>query len=95
MDRLSEGIDPAAVRQEVIPVALRHSLVSQYTSLVAIDQSVHGLAGAACAAEMAEAEQLQRSSFEGDLPQTATPAQLYLLLGGLLIATAFVMRRFL
>lgn len=95
MDRLSEGIEPAAVRQEVIPVALRHGLVSQYTSLVAIDQTVHGLVGAACAAEMAEGEQIQRSSFEGDLPQTATPAQLYLLLGALLIASAFAMRRFL
>lgn len=94
MDRLSEGIDPAVVRQEVVPVALRHRLVSQYTSLVAIDQSVHGLVGAACAAEMAQAEQIQRSGYEGDLPQTATPAQLYLLLGGLLIATAFAIRRF-
>lgn len=94
MDRLSEGIDPAVVRQEVVPVALRHRLVSQYTSLVAIDQSVHGLAGAACAAEVTRDEQSQRSSFEGELPQTATPARLYLLLGGLLMAVAFTIRRF-
>lgn len=94
MDRLSEGIDPAVVRQEVVPVALRHRLVSQYTSLVAIDQSVHGLAGAACAAGMTGAEPSQRSSFEGDLPQTATPARLCLLLGGLLMAVAFAIWRF-
>ena len=64
------------------------------TWAVAIDQSVHGLAGAACAAEMAAAEQISSSGYEGELPQTATPAQLYLLLGGLLIAVAFAMRRF-
>jgi Ca-activated chloride channel family protein len=91
MDRLSEGIDASIVRQEVIPVALRHRLVSQYTSLVAIDQSVHGLAGAACAAE--QSEPAQAANVEGELPQTATPAQLYLLAGAFLIGMSLVMRR--
>ena len=93
MDRLSEGIDPAVVRQEVVPVALRHRLVSQYTSLVAIDQSVHGLAGAACAADMSQPA--QPANVEGVLPQTATPAQLYLLIGSLLMTVSLVMRRLL
>lgn len=39
MDRLSEGASPAGVRTEVVAVALRHHLVSQFTSLVAIDQT--------------------------------------------------------
>jgi Ca-activated chloride channel homolog len=91
MDRLSEGIDQAVVRQEVVPVALRHRLVSQYTSLVAIDQSVHGLVGAACATEISQPA--QPANVEGVLPQTATPAQLYLLIGSLLIAISIVLRR--
>ncbi|MBK5259082.1 MAG: VWA domain-containing protein [Thermoanaerobaculia bacterium] len=39
MDRLSEGASPAGVRTEVVAVALRHHLVSQFTSLVAIDHT--------------------------------------------------------
>ena len=91
MDRLSEGVDPATVRSEVLPLALRHGLVSQYTSLVAIDESVHGLSGAACAADMTESWQPRNS--EGTLPQTATPAQLYMLIGALLVALSFIARR--
>ena len=74
-DRLSEGVDPAIVRSEVLPIALRHRLVTQYTSLVAIDQLA------------------LNPSLEGTLPQTATPAQLYLIAGLALIAAAIVARR--
>jgi Ca-activated chloride channel family protein len=87
MDRLSEGVDPAVVRAQVIDVALRHHLVSQYTSLVAVDQTPHGLAGATCAAEMeTNAPQPQDA---GQLPQTATPAALLILIGMALIVVAW------
>ncbi len=92
MDRLSEGVDPKAVRTEVLGVALRHHLVSQYTSLVAIDQTPHGLAGATCAAEMIPASNPDQAD-PGMLPQTATPAPLFLLLGFVLIAAAVVLAR--
>lgn len=93
MDRLSEGVDPDVVRKEVVPIALRHRLISQYTSLVAIDQSVQGLAGAACAAEMAEETADGDSEPLGTLPQTATPAGLYLLIGLSLAAASLAARR--
>ncbi|HUP50687.1 MAG TPA: marine proteobacterial sortase target protein, partial [Thermoanaerobaculia bacterium] len=93
MDRLSEGVDPAVVRQEVVPVALRHRLVSQYTSLVAVDQSVHGLVGPACAAEAIESSEARARTMDGTLPQTATPAQLYLLIGLAMICASLAARR--
>ena len=93
LDRLSEGIDPAVVRQEVLPIALQHRLISQFTSLVAVDQSVQGLAGATCAAEMNESTSGGGTDDEGTLPQTATPAGLYLLVGVVFIASSLVMRK--
>ena len=40
MDSLRQGADPAVVRKSVIETALRHNLVSRYTSLVAISKKV-------------------------------------------------------
>jgi len=39
MDHITDGNDPKGVEAAVIAVALQHHLVSQYTSLVAIDQT--------------------------------------------------------
>lgn len=38
MDQLSQGQDPEQVRQEVLEVALKHRLLSAYTSFVAVDE---------------------------------------------------------
>jgi Ca-activated chloride channel family protein len=76
-DRLSEGDDPGVVRNEVVEVALRHYLVSQYTSLVAVDQSP--IATGTCK-PMVESQEDDVDKPEGELPQTATPARLLLLL---------------
>ena len=92
MDRLSEGVDPNVVRTEVVSVALRHHLVSQYTSLVAIDQTPHGLAGATCAAEMSATSNGDQND-PGTLPQTATPGTLFILIGLVLIAGAVALWR--
>jgi Ca-activated chloride channel family protein len=37
LDRLHQGADPDQVRAEVLEVALRHALVTRFTSLVAVD----------------------------------------------------------
>ena len=49
MDRLPLGDDPELVRAEVLAIALRHQLLSQYTSLVAIDPEPARPAGVALA----------------------------------------------
>ena len=93
MDRLSSGADPQAVRSEVVPVALRHHLVSQYTSLVAIDQTPAGLTNGACEPEMLPVESNGGGAEEGSLPQTATPAQLLILIGISLMAVSSTLWR--
>ena len=92
MDRLSEGASPAGVRTEVVTTALRHQLVSQFTSLVAIDRTPATFAAPACQPRLLNASQ-EGQVPEGVLPQTATPAGLLLIIGVSLITVAFLIRR--
>ena len=79
MDEAFKGTADETVRQSVLEVALAHHLVSQYTSLVAVDitparpTDVPG-------AEQDRATSLAQASLAG-LPKTATGGQLHLLIG--------------
>ncbi len=92
MDGLSEGRDAAQVRTDVVNVALRHHLISQYTSLVAVDKTPQGaLVGApAC---KSQALPIGNDPSEESLPQTATPATVLLLIGISLIGIAAALVR--
>jgi Ca-activated chloride channel family protein len=93
MDHLSDGSDPQGVEASVIKVALQHHLVSQYTSLVAIDQTPQGF-NPSCKPELIPIDNAAQAEGLGTLPQTATPARLLLLIGMLLVASAlFAIRR--
>ena len=84
MDQRAQGQLEEEVRKAVLEVALGHRLVSRYTSLVAVDKTP---------ARPVEADLAQKplptnlphgwsaSHVFGNLPQTATPAPLQLLLG--------------
>ena len=85
----------AMIRKEVVPVALRHHLVSQFTSLVAVDQSPQGLAGAVCLAQFDAPSNNGSLEPVAPLHSTATPAQLLLMIGLLLIAIALAAVRWL
>ena len=89
MDHLSDGSDPNGVEAAVIAVALQHHLVSQYTSLVAIDQTPQGL-NASCKAEPLPTGNSADHDADGTLPQTATPAALLLMIGASLTAVALI-----
>src|SRR3954449_10482123 len=93
MDHLSDGSDPKGVEAAVIGVALQHHLVSQYTSLVAIDQTPQGL-NATCKAELLPADNSPAHDDPGTLPQTATPAALLLMIGGAIAGLALIALRF-
>jgi len=93
MDHLSDGSDPNGVEAAVIAVALQHHLVSQYTSLVAIDQTPQGL-NATCKAEPLPDANSPDHNEPGQLPQTATPAGLLLLIGASLVTVALIAMRF-
>ena len=93
MDHIADGSDPQGVEAAVIGVALQHHLVSQYTSLVAIDQTPQGL-NATCKAELLPDVNAPDQEDPGTLPQTATPAGLLLLIGGSVAALALIAMRF-
>ncbi|HEV7486719.1 MAG TPA: marine proteobacterial sortase target protein [Thermoanaerobaculia bacterium] len=93
MDRLTDGSDPNGVEAAVVAVALQHHLVSQYTSLVAIDQTPQGL-NASCNAEPLPTGNSPDHDDLGTLPQTATPAAMLLMIGGAIAGLALIALRF-
>jgi Ca-activated chloride channel family protein len=92
MDHLSDGSDPKGVEAAVISVALEHHLVSQYTSLVAIDKTPQGL-NATCISEPLPVDTSADGDEAGTLPQTATPAAMLLMIGASMAAVAVVALR--
>jgi Ca-activated chloride channel family protein len=93
-DGISEGSDPATVRSEVIAVALRHHLVSQFTSLIAVDKTPQGLTNGSCKS-IAESAADDDEHPPGELPQTATPAALLIIAGVSLVVLAITASKFL
>ena len=94
-DQALAGLDAAQLRQQVIDVALRHHLVSKYTSLVAVDVTpsrpdTDPLHTQAMPVNL-PAGMIYTKVF-GPLPQTATPAPLLLLAGGLLLLCGMLLR---
>jgi Ca-activated chloride channel family protein len=83
-------------RQVVTTLALRHQLVSPYTSLVALEQTSARPASASLEGGMVPVN-LPRgwhaAHVFGRLPQTATPAPLLLLLGLLMLGGGLWLRR--
>jgi Ca-activated chloride channel family protein len=93
MDTLSEGAEASAVRTAVIDVALRHHLVSRYTSLVAVDVTPARPQGddvAKRAVPVNLPAGWQYDKVFGTPPPTATPATLHLLLGALLLFAGII-----
>ncbi len=79
------------VRQQVIDLALAHRLVTQYTSLVAVDHTPAGVPQQACETRAVPVNlPIGWGGIEGSLPGTATPAPLYILIGTLLLSIAAV-----
>jgi len=98
MDELTRGADPAQVRSQVVKVALEHHLVSAFTSLVAVDVTPSAPASGV-KTEMVAAAPPRGFVAGTQLPQTATPALLQLLIGigclavGTLVAAFGIRRR--
>jgi Ca-activated chloride channel family protein len=79
------------VRQQVVELALAHHLVSQYTSLVAVDHTPSGVPLENCETRAVPVNLPQGwGGVDGSLPGTATPAPLYLLIGAILLACAAI-----
>ncbi len=88
MDSLHDGADKAVVRKAVINVALTHHLVSRYTSLVAVDVTPTRPQSASLDSHAMPVNLPQGQNYQkifGQLPQTATPAELHLIIGFVLL----------
>ncbi|HEY8183973.1 MAG TPA: marine proteobacterial sortase target protein [Thermoanaerobaculia bacterium] len=77
------------VKQQVVDLALAHHLVSQYTSLVAVDHTPSSVPLQNCDTRAVPVNLPQGwGGVDGSLPGTATPAQMYMLIGIVLLAIA-------
>ncbi|MCW8943723.1 MAG: hypothetical protein OQL27_03055, partial [Sedimenticola sp.] len=91
MNEKARGRDESQVRNDVLAVALSHKLVSQYTSLVAVDKTPSrpvdvDLKSKAMPTNLPKGWTAEKVF--GTLPQTATTAEINLLLGLLLLIIA-------
>jgi len=86
------GVDPALVRTAIVDTALRHHLVSKYTSLVAVDRPPVRTAGEPLKREQVPSLLPYGQSMNAifGFPATATDAALLRLRGVLLLAGALV-----
>jgi len=92
LDRQRRGADADETRRAVIDTALRHHLVSKFTSLVAVDKTPVRPAGDALRSEQVPglvAQGQSPASITG-FPATATSAPLLRLVGSLLVFAALV-----
>lgn len=97
MDSRARGVEEKEIRTQVLSTALAHHLISKYTSLVAVEQRVSRPAD----------KELQQAAMKTNLPaggqankvfagsaRTATPAQLQIVIGVLLLLLGlFLLRR--
>ena len=83
MDRQRRGDENNVVRQTVLDLALRHHLVTKYTSLVAVDLTPIKPDGAAIATHALKTNLPHGQDYEHifGLPRTASPGPVHLLLG--------------
>jgi Ca-activated chloride channel family protein len=94
-DSLGAGTSAEEVRKNTLAVALEHHLVSDYTSLVAVDTTPAGTQARSCTPELVPLNLPAGWGGEdqGALPQGGTSGRLLILLGLLLLASAIMVRR--
>ena len=95
IEALNDSMEAAAensdVKQQIIDLALAHHLVTQFTSLVAVDVTPSGVPAEKCETRAVPVNlPAGWGGMEGSLPATATPAPLFITIGALLIAMAAV-----
>jgi Ca-activated chloride channel family protein len=93
LDRLRRGANADEIRQSVVGTALRHHLVSKFTSLVAVDKTPARPAGDPLASEQVPNRMPygQSASAIFGFPATATSAPLQRLVGGILVLAALLL----
>jgi Ca-activated chloride channel family protein len=96
LDQQTQDHDKALLlRQSVLDLALKHHLMSRYTSLVAVDITPVRSNGQALPTHALKTNLPHGMKYEAIFgwPQTATPATLYLVLGILLLGVTWIWSR--
>lgn len=96
MAKRVQGEDEQKIKNAIIRIAMQHHLVSKYTSLVAVDKTPSRPLDQALAKKHMPTNMpkgMNQQKVFGHMPQTATPAQLYAILGLMLLLSAVWMRR--
>lgn len=96
MDSINEGANREEVRQQIVDIALKHHIVTRYTSLVAVDVTPARLEGENLDTQAVPANLPDGGShagYFGSLPKTATPAALHLILAMLAAVLGFMLYR--
>src|SRR5207245_3625670 len=79
------------VHQQILELGLMHHLVTEFTSLVAVDHTPSGTPQKTCETHAVPVNlPVGWGGIEGSLPKTATPAPLEMLIGIALLALAAV-----
>ncbi|MDH5775304.1 MAG: marine proteobacterial sortase target protein [Nitrospirota bacterium] len=95
MDQGPQEHDKTVLRQSILDLALKHHLVSRYTSLVAVDVTPVRADAQALYTHALNTNLPKGMQYEAIFgwPQTATPATLYLILGSLLLGVTWLWSR--
>jgi Ca-activated chloride channel family protein len=95
MDQQTQENDKAMLRQSILDLALKHHLVSRYTSLVAVDVTPVKPDGQALHTHALKTNLPHGMQYKAIFgwPQTATPATLYLVLGSFLLGVTWIWSR--
>jgi Ca-activated chloride channel family protein len=89
VNQQAQGVADDAIRSQVLPLALEYQVVSKYTSLVAIDKTPARSPGESLHNARVENTKPQGQDWQASgMPTTATPAELQLLIGALLLLAA-------
>jgi Ca-activated chloride channel family protein len=89
MDSRANGATDDAIRAQVLPVALQYQLVSNYTSLVAVDRTPARTDGDPLHTRRIDSTKPHGLDWPAtSYPSTATPAQLQMMIGMLLLLAA-------
>jgi len=92
-DSVFTGAKADEVKKEIVATALAHHLVTEETSLVAVDTTPNGVDAKSCTPELVPVSlPAGWGGVEGSLPQTGTNALLWILIGLALVVIGKVMR---
>ena len=95
-DSTFTGANAEEVKKKIVTLALDQHLVTEYTSLVAVDTTPAGLDTRSCTSELVPINlPAGWGGMEagGALPQTGTASRLWMVIGGALLAIALAARR--